>query len=170
MKKQRWPKSINRFKKRFYAFDLIELKILQTGAVQVTTMASRATWNAVTNGTPNLRILAVRHISARPPGAVARINMAPDSSISHANRSPNKQESKRVKRPLTITPSKSDLDSERKLGLKRTPSEQPISICARVVNSDGIADKLNGTGLGHRLWHQWIGFGQNKTIEGRMSI
>src|SRR5258708_12691243 len=42
------------------------------GAVVVTRIITRVTWAAVTSGTPSWRTLAVTHISAMPPGAVAR--------------------------------------------------------------------------------------------------
>src|SRR5712691_13243480 len=41
------------------------------GAVMVTRMITRVTWAAVTSGTPSWSTLAVTHISAMPPGAVA---------------------------------------------------------------------------------------------------
>src|SRR5256885_12374453 len=43
------------------------------GAVVVTRIITRVTWAAVTSGTPSWSTLAVTHISAMPPGAVARI-------------------------------------------------------------------------------------------------
>src|SRR5437870_10400569 len=41
------------------------------GAVAVTRIITRVTWAAVTSGTPSWSTLAVTHISAMPPGAVA---------------------------------------------------------------------------------------------------
>src|SRR5438034_2315437 len=60
------------------------------GAVVVTRITTRATWAAVTSGTPSWSTLAVTHISAMPPGAVAstivEIGIVPTSARPHAKR------------------------------------------------------------------------------------
>jgi hypothetical protein len=53
------------------------------GADDNTTAVNLTVWKAVTTGTPSCRTLAVRPISARPPGAVASTAVGkaiPDSS------------------------------------------------------------------------------------------
>src|SRR6267378_5853988 len=59
------------------------------GAVAVTRIITRVTWAAVTSGTPSWSTLAVTHISAMPPGAVAStivgIETEPRSARPHAH-------------------------------------------------------------------------------------
>ena len=95
------------------------------GAVVVTRMMTRVTCAAVTKGTPSCRTLAVTHISAIPPGAVASTMVAtgtvPVKARPHAARADaaianaTEIQTKPMKRGDVLSDSRSKLD----------PSAQP---------------------------------------------
>lgn len=114
-------------------------------------MASRATWKEVTSGTPSFRILAVMHISERPPGEVASTMVAGATPLSQASTRPMRTDRPRVKAAVTTMPMISRRDSVRRLGLKREPSEQPMKSCAALIRTGGIAELLSPERVSSRL-------------------
>src|SRR5712691_4545674 len=116
--------------------------IRNVGAVVVTRIMTRATCAAVTSGTPSWRTLAVTHISAIPPGAVASTIVEIGTATATATLQANSAETRiarttethtiAIKRGAALSDSRS----------KPEPSAQPSSTCAALDSQVGIADKL----------------------------
>jgi len=97
-------------------------------------------WKAVTTGTPSLSSLAVRPISASPPGAVASAMVAHGIPDSQASRAALPRQSAIRVQPLSSTPSRNRGAPRKKSGAKRAPSEQPINHWPRLTSQGGTDD------------------------------
>src|SRR5713101_7962271 len=115
-------------------------KLRDAGAVVVTRIMTRATCAAVTSGTPSWRTLAVTHISAMPPGAVASTIVEIGTATATATLQANSAETRiarttethtiAIKRGAALSDSRS----------KPEPSAQPSSTCAALDSPTGITD------------------------------
>src|SRR5713101_5587908 len=114
--------------------------IRNVGAVVVTRIMTRATCAAVTSGTPSWRTLAVTHISAMPPGAVAstivEIGTAAASATPHAKRAETK--TARTTEAHTMATKRGAVLSD--FRSKPDPSAHPSRSCAELDSHTGIID------------------------------
>src|SRR5438445_12698355 len=110
------------------------------GAVVVTRMITRVTWAAVTSGTPSWSTLAVTHISAMPPGAVAstivEIGTVPASARPHAKRAETK--TARTTEAHTMATKRGAVLSD--FRSKPDASAHPSRSCAELDSHAGMTD------------------------------
>src|SRR3989442_453751 len=110
------------------------------GVVVVTRIITRVTWAAVTSGTPSWSTLAVTHISAMPPGAVAstivEIGTVLASARPHAKRAETK--TARTTEAHTMTTKRGAVLSD--FRSNPDPSAHPSRSCAELDSHTGIAD------------------------------
>src|SRR5476651_2484058 len=95
--------------------------------VVVTRTNTRVTWAAVTSGTPSCSTFAVMHISAIPPGAVARITLGTGNPYAQARTAPSVAARTSASSRLANVAATKPGIRPRKLRSNRPPSAQPIS-------------------------------------------